>query len=320
MKNSVVLFLVFLALRAPAATGLVVPAEFAPASELQMTAETFLNYVADFSRIQDRVGSFTVLARSTAAAEELREAFRAAGGRSAKLRPRVVSHDSFWFQDFGPIYVRTASGIESRDFSYTRYNRVRDDEVPGALGALDGTVNVKVALRFEGGNFISDGAGTCFSSTRIYEQNSELPPAEVRTRMKSALGCDRLVTLAPLVDDVTFHIDLFAKLVGPKTFIVGDFIDHPVNRAAMDRNARALEALGYRVLRLPVRNAGKGYATHLNSFLLNGTVLLPEYGIPEDETAEALYTDLGYRVEKLSAAHLIGYGGALHCILRSRPQ
>lgn len=167
---------------------------------------------------------------------------------------------------------------------------------------------------------ISDGQGRCFTSSRIYEQNSQLSQAEVDQIMRLELGCRSLSVLEPLADDVTFHIDLFAKLVNLKTFIVGDFVDHKVNQERMNRNVEKLQRLGYKVHRLKVRSpVARVYLTHLNSFLLNGTVLLPSYGVPEDLEAAKLYQSLGFQIIQFPAQDLVLQGGSIHCVMRSLP-
>ena len=297
------------------------PAEFAPASELQMTAETFRRLSAALIGTVERTADIVVITRSQTEASRLQSEYASIGGDTRRLRTHVIAYNSFWYQDYGPIYSFDASGLlVSNDFIYSRYNRRADDAVPAALAKLQNVVNRPVSMNFEGGNFISDGRGTCFASSRIYEQNPHLSADQVNALMFANLGCQRMVTLPPLVDDITFHIDLYAKLVNDNTFLVGDFVDHPKNKELMDQNAQFLRDLGYKVIRIPVRSRGRGnYMTHINSFLINGYAIVPAYGIAEDKIAEDVYTKLGYRVLLVNARDLYGSGGAIHCILRSKP-
>lgn len=298
------------------------PAEFAPAAELQMTAETFRRMERGLVGTIDRVADLVVLVRNEREARTLASEWKQLGGNEARLKPQVITYDSFWYQDYGPFYSVDPSGaLVSNDFVYNRYNRRNDDAVPEKLAAGQGTVNRKVTMNYEGGNFISDGKGRCFASTRIFEQNPQLTQAQVKQLMEANLGCRELIALTPLLDDITYHIDLFAKMTDDHTFIVGDFVDHPRNKEIMDRNAATLQALGYAVHRLPVHSPSpRDYRTHVNAFLLNGYVLLPSY---DDEggnrEAAALYERLGFKVVGVDVSDLTGSGGAVHCILRSKP-
>ena len=69
-----------------------------------------------------------------------------------------------------------------------------------------------------------------------------------------------------------------------------------------------------------MRSRGRGnFLSHINSFFINGYALVPAYGIAEDQVAEEIYTSLGYKVLMINARDLSGTGGAIHCILRSKP-
>lgn len=297
------------------------PAEFAPASELQMTSETFRRMSHALVGTIDQTTDIVVIVKSRSEERKMISDFAAIGGNTARLHPTVMSYNSIWYQDYGPIYSFDISGkLISNDFIYSRYNRRSDDAVPASLASVQNVVNRSVSMDFEGGNFISDGNGTCFASNRVYQQNPKLSEAQVKALMQANLGCQQLVTLAPLVDDITFHIDLYAKLVSDNTFLVGDFVDHAENKKLMDKNAQILQSMGYAVIRLPVRSRGyRDFSSHINSFLINGYALVPAYGIAEDKTAEAVYAGLGYRVLMVNVSDLGGMGGAIHCILRSKP-
>ena len=298
------------------------PAEFAPAAELQMTAETFRRMHASLAGTVGRVADLVVLVKSASEARSLASAWKSAGGDEARLRTQVIPYDSFWYQDYSPFYSVGADGrLVSNDFIYNRYNRRNDDAVPAKLAAAQGVPNRQVTMSFEGGNFISDGKGRCFTTSRIYQQNPGLSQEQVKQLMEANLGCRELIVLTAMVEDITFHIDLFAKMLDDHTFLVGDFVDHARNKEIVDRNAATLAALGYRVERFPVRSPSfQDYRTHVNAFLVNGYAILPEYGGEGDREAAALYEKLGFKPVVIDVSDLTGAGGAVHCILRSKPR
>lgn len=300
---------------------LVTPTEFAPSTELQMTSETFRRIQRAIIGTLDQQIDFVVLVSSDSEAQRITSDFGRLGGNTSRVKALNIRHNSFWYQDYGPIYSIDGDGkLVSNDFNYTRYNRYQDDASPEVLAGIQGVRNRKVTMNYEGGNFVADGKGTCFASHRIYDQNPQLRPAQVDDLMKASLGCQKMVILTPLVDDVTFHIDLFAKLVADNTFFVGDFPAGTENKELQDENARALEAMGYDVVRIPVLNPNSGnYLTHINTFLINGYALMPTYGIKEDKIAKAAYERAGYKVLEIDSRDLQNTGGAVHCILRSKP-
>jgi agmatine/peptidylarginine deiminase len=298
------------------------PGEFAKVSELQMSKTTFEKIAKQAAGTLDQVVDFRVIVRSESEANYLREKFKSYGGNVDRLYTSVINYDSIWYQDYGPIYSVDATGeLVANDFIYNRYGRVNDDKVPVKIAAIEQTSLRKVTMNYEGGNFVSDGHGTCFASTRMYQQNPQLNANQVNELMRANLGCENLVALKPLENDITYHIDLFAKLVDYHTFFVGDFIDQPTNKKIMDENAKTLESLGYKVERIKVRStSASNHRTHINTFLVNGYAIMPTYGIPEDDLSAHAYEAMGFKVLRIKSNDLEGQGGAIHCIMRSKPQ
>lgn len=298
------------------------PAEFDPATELQMTAETFQRMHRQLVGTVDRTADLVVIVRNSSEARSVASAWKSAGGAENRLRTQMIAHDSFWYQDYSPFYSVGADGkLVSNDFVYNRYNRVNDDAVPERLAQQQGVMNRKVTMFYEGGNFISDGKGRCFATSRIYQQNPQLSQDQVKQLMAANLGCRELIVLTAMVDDITFHIDLWAKMIDDHTFLVGDLVDHPRNKEIVDKNAATLAALGYNVVRFPVHSpASMDYRTHVNAFFINGYVILPEYGGEGDREAVPLYEKLGFKPIVIDVSDLTGAGGAVHCILRSKPR
>ena len=301
--------------------GVVTPAEFMPASELQMTEYTFNLLGHPLVGTVEESAKIVVLVTSASAKARVESQWQQWGGLPQHLKAWVSTHNSIWYQDYGPIYARGSDGhLVSNDFTYNRSGRTQDDAVPAHLATLDGITNNPVGMNYEGGNFVSDGHGRCLASKKILTQNANLTRTQVEQLMAANLGCAELLLFEPLQDDYTLHIDLFIKLVGVDTAFVGDFVDHPENNRIMDANAQRLVDMGYHVQRLPVRSRGaKNYLTHINTFTINGWALVPEYGVAEDQDAKAAYEAAGFKVILIPAQDLENTGGAIHCILRSKP-
>ncbi len=297
------------------------PAEFQPAAELQLAFPSFALFKNALVGTVEKTALIRVLVSSRAQGASVINDFKAAGGDPARLQAVVMPFDSPWYQDYGPIFSYDGQGkLFSNDFVYNRFGRKNDDAVPALLAKADGLRNNSVTMFYEGGNFISDGQGTCLASTRIFEQNPQLTRPQVEALLFANLGCQKLITLTPLAEDITYHIDLFAKLLSPKTILIGDFYDHPRNRQIMNDNAASLSKMGYDVIRMPVKSRGtRNYLSHINTFLINGYALMPTYAIPEDAVSAKIYQNAGYKVIGIPAQSLQGTGGAIHCILRSKP-
>jgi hypothetical protein len=73
----------------------------------------------------------------------------------------------------------------------------------------------------------------------------------------------------------------------------------------------------YEIVRIPMPNVYSGVVrSYTNSLIVNDMVLVPTYGISEDDSALALYQSLypAYDIVGLDCADIIESGGAIHCV------
>ena len=242
-----------------------------------------------------------------------------------------VAHDTMWIRDYGPITVRNQRGgatIVDADYDVSR---LLDDEAPTVLAKLLHVPVVRLPLRIDGGNLLSNGAGLAISTTRMLEENG-LPPsdlAEFRQAVERGFGLRELVMLEPLEGETTGHIDMFAAFTSPNTVVVARMRaeDDPLNNAILDRNADRLAAVKLadgkllRVVRIPMPPTNDGvWRTYANVVFVNGVLLTPIYSDVNDAVArnEAMSTFSrllpGWRVVGVDASRIIESAGALHCI------
>ena len=190
-----------------------------------------------------------------------------------------------------------------------------------------------------GGNYMSDGQGTGFVGDVIFSENPFLTEQFVEKRLKQLLGLDDLIILeSQLVNlkkggDATGHIDMFSKMIDKNSILVGQWtLDYP-NYQLVEENVHKLENLGYKIIRIPMlRNPkdpddynNKTIWSYTNSLIINGTnnkvVLLPIYGVPEDEIAISIYEQAmpDFEIRGILCDHIIEYCGAIHCTTMTRP-
>jgi agmatine deiminase len=238
-----------------------------------------------------------------------------------------------WLADWGPLFVSTGrERLAIVDLSYTG-KRVNDDAVPTKLARYHGLPVYRPEMEFDGGNILSDGAGTCFAAYRMDDASSQPPPSEAQNdRLRKNLGCQKVIWLDALVGEPTGHIDMFLKVAPDNTLLLGQYapaIDEE-NAELLDNHARRLLAArsatgsAYRVVRVPMPDNLDGvYRTYLNSVVINQVVLVPTYhghSRMEPAVLAAHRTAFpGRQVILVPADDIIRDGGALHCITRTRP-
>jgi agmatine/peptidylarginine deiminase len=253
--------------------------------------------------------------------------------------------DAKWARDFSPIsvYEPGPNGDGRLGFVDPHYydRRSNDDAIPGVLAELIGVPRFGLEgddedpadehrLYLEGGNYMTDGAGTCIMSNDVPDDNRGNPDADTFEKAEALLaeylGCEEVIWLKPVPNTSTGHVDLYAKLLTPVDVLVIDFPDQSGNNAAadpiVDENAAVLEAAGFDVHRITVPSLGAGvlgwtYKTYTNSVMLNSRILVPTYGAPEyDAAALDLYAEIlgaGYTVVGIDSSRIAAQGGAVHC-------
>jgi MYXO-CTERM domain-containing protein len=242
------------------------------------------------------------------------------------------SIESFWTVDYGPYWVEDGNGVLSIiDPRYYPY-RVNDDAIPAKLGALLGVNVYRPDLDYEGGNLLSDGHGTCFSTGMHVAENLPLTQAEVEQHLLDYFGCSHVIWLWPAIGEGTGHIDMFFKNASDTVLVLGAFdpADDAANAELLDRNAEILAAAtnasgaAFEVLRVPMpANADGVFRSYTNGIVVNDLALVPVYANHAEHEAEALAVFAqafpGRTVVPIESEDIIEWGGAIHCVTRTRP-
>lgn len=253
--------------------------------------------------------------------------------------------NSVWSRDYGPwsAYTNDVDTLITIDWIYNR-PRPADDAVPGAVATLLNTplyqtTTAPYDLVHTGGNFMTDGFGTGFSSELVLDENSlaggfnvNHTAAEVDSIMNQFMGISRYIRMPTLPYDVIHHIDMHMKLLDEETLLFGQYptgiADGPqieANLLYVLNNYNSVYGTPYKIVRVPMPddnnlwpNNGGDYFTYTNSSFINKTIILPIYGIPEDSTAINIYRNQlpGYKVVPINCAGMISALGALHCITK----
>lgn len=244
--------------------------------------------------------------------------------------------DSIWAVDFGPYFVKNGDGQVAIVDPHYYLERINDNAIPEKMGDLLGMTVYRPDLNFEGGNFFSDGQGTCYSTTMVHESNTKYTAGEIDQIFLDYFGCQKMFWLTPLQGEGTGHIDMFFILASPTDVIVGSFLQSQdaTNKTAMDDNAALFEGAtnfagdSLTVHRIPMPNPGSDYygriwRSYTNGLRLNDAYLVPtftEHSAYELDAIAVLNTALpGVATVSVPSDAIMPWGGAIHCTTRSKP-
>ena len=242
---------------------------------------------------------------------------------------------TLWMRDYGPLTVERDGKIGFVDLRYYP-GRLYDDALPQLLSQKWNINNFRMPVDFEGGNFMSDGHGTCYATTAVLSRNPGATESMIRAYFSRYLGCHQLVLLHPLYGEGTGHIDMFAKLADRNTVVLGQYrksqndtrrgtID-AVNADILDNNAAILsnvtlaDGSGLQVVRMAMpTHSDYNFRTYVNTQFINGVNLVPVYQNDQRFEQEALQQWQSamptWQHVPVDATELITWAGAVHCIL-----
>jgi agmatine/peptidylarginine deiminase len=283
--------------------------------------------------------------QSPAHAAEVRARLRGAGAPAERLGFAIAGADDTWARDHGPLTVLTGSGPRLLDFRFNgwggKFAADRDDAITATLvgaGSFAATPLERQALVLEGGALETDGRGTLLATRHAVlteTRNPGLGRDAIETALRAALGIERFLWLAHgslSGDDTDGHIDTLARFCDPGTIAYAtadpDDTDHPGLAAMAGELAALRQADGrpYRLVPLPppgrhVADGRRLPATYANFLVINGAVLLPVYGVPNDGAAAARLEACfpGREIVPIDCRAVIRQNGSLHCLTMQFP-
>lgn len=249
-----------------------------------------------------------------------------------------VPLDDVWLRDSGPIFVQAPDGrVSFVHWAFNAWGRkfdwALDDEVPEALATHLGLDHFDVDVVLEGGSIDTDGNGTVLTTRQCLlepSRNPHLRETDLAGLLADYLGFDRLVWLDRGLegDHTDGHVDTIARFVAPGRVAacVASPDDEP-NHTVLAHNVAILRRAGLDVVEVPVpaeRRTFEGERlplTYVNFCLVNGAVLVPQYGDMHDERALRIIGEAfpDRKAVGVDSAAIITSGGSLHCLTQQQP-
>lgn len=245
--------------------------------------------------------------------------------------------DDIWVRDYGPLVALDNKGervvVAMIYDPLPNYPQERDNLMPERWAAHEGFSLMRMDFHGEGGNVWTDGDGTLLMTNQAYRLNPDLNRDELLRRLHAAFDFEKLILLPRLRVEETGHIDLLTKLGNANTV----FISAPTAtfsadrlRAARAQLRRETNARGqhYRLVELPTPPLYWNWfgfpvrRSYTNALTVNGRILVPIYGIPDDDKAIRVYSDAmpDMTIVPIDSHMGANGGGAVHCMTKEVPQ
>jgi agmatine deiminase len=231
-----------------------------------------------------------------------------------------------------------------------------DDQVAVKVAELEGVDWYQAPFVLEGGSIDVDGAGTVLTTAECLlnpNRNPEFSQAELTESLREYLGAEQVIWLPRGVyrDETSGHVDNMARFVAPGKVLLTWTDDE--EDPQFERSSEALEVLmasrdaagrQLKVIKIhqpgplhysaaevagvdlvdstTLRVAGNRLAgSYVNSYLGNGVVVLPAFGVPEDAAAQEVYRGLfpNHKIIAVPGREILLGGGNIHCVTQQVP-
>jgi agmatine deiminase len=253
-----------------------------------------------------------------------------------RVRYTVLPTDDMWIRDYGPAVGLNGRGeqvVVHGIFSpLPNYPQDRDAAMSARWAAHEDIPALALDLHIEGGNVWSDGEGTLITTEHVLKANPDLTHAELERRLRQVFAFTKLIVLPLLQHEETGHVDLLMKLASSEVALLTDpklfYNGSNLNAARLIlRQVRNACDRPYTVELLPALPPYLNWGvypiwrTYTNALTVNGRVLVPTYGVREDEQALRIYerTMPDHTIVPIDCRVTVNGGGAVHCLTREIP-
>ena len=334
---------------------IILPAEWNPQSGVLLT---WPHQDTDWAPYLDEaVACFVSIAKEILKREkliivtpEIEEAKKALGevDYSSVIFREIYSNDS-WIRDHGPISTIVNEVPYLLDFTFNgwgmKFPANYDNQISKQLYSSDvfasevGYQNMMHVV-LEGGSIESDGKGTILTTSECLlsvNRNEYRSKEEIEDYLKLIFGLERVLWLNNgylAGDDTDSHIDTLARFCSEDTIAYvkceDESDEHFEELQLMESELkvfRTLDGRPYNLIPLPMAEAvyfedERLPATYANFLIINGAVLVPEYGSYKDaEAKEQLQKAFPDReIVGINCLPLIKQHGSLHCVTMQIPE
>lgn len=265
-----------------------------------------------------------------------------------RLATACIPTNDTWTRDYGPICVEQDGTMVPLDFTFNgwgmKFAANHDNLVNEHLdfrGIFAHSMSSQRDMVLEGGSIESDGRGTLLTTTSCLLSHNRNPfwtKDEIERQLCRRLGSKKVLWLSEGYipgDDTDGHIDTLARLAPGNVILHATAQPGQEEYDSLRRMAEELSSMtnaqGEAFTHVPLpapdtildEDGMRLPATYANYLVLNGQVLVPTYGQPDNDKAAIdiiaqVFTDR--KVSGIDCRALIQQHGSLHCATMQLPQ
>lgn len=328
--------------------GYYMPAEWEPHERTWMAWPTresvwgnrFQDTKREFAAVAHAIRHFEPLTMVVNASDEAEA--RAMLGSDVDLL--IAPIDDSWARDSGPSFlINQSGGLAGVDLEFNAWGGKyhpcdRDEAIGERILESCGAFRIGSQLVGEGGGICVDGHGTMLTTESCLlnpNRNPGWSKSDVEAELIRTFGITKIIWLPGNVEETETdgHIDGIAMFADVGTVIFETVADksEPWSQIA-EENLRALQAstdaFGNKLHIVVIDDASNADAigekfcrSYVNFYFTNGGIIMPKYGIPEDDKAREALQNIhpNREIVQLNIDNIAIGGGGIHCITQQQP-
>jgi agmatine/peptidylarginine deiminase len=241
-----------------------------------------------------------------------------------------------WARDSSALCVEENGEVKLLDFIFTgwggKFDAHLDNEMSRAIANRYSATMESYNFILEGGGVESNGNGIVLTTSECVlnkNRNHTLDSIEITQKLSAYLGATEILYLNHgylAGDDTDSHIDTLARFCDEKTIMYvkcnDESDEHYKELKLMEEELQELEiSHGFKLVALPMTDEmiyddERLPATYANFLIVNGAVIVPIYGLSQDEEVLEIFrkTFVGREIVGVDCSVLVRQHGSLHCV------
>jgi agmatine deiminase len=225
-----------------------------------------------------------------------------------------------WVRDFMPVQVGPGEYVRFRyapDYLDGYEHLITDFHQLDPIPEIERCRASDVIL--DGGNVV-DWGRRCLVTDKVFRENPKIARGDLLGQLRELLAVEEVLVVPNEPGDVTGHADGIVRFLDEETVVINDYsqLDSCYwNRltSALRRARLRWVAVPYRPIDGPPGELPPAFGNYVNFLRVGDLVVLPGYGIPEDDQARRVIQRAlpGVAVVQVDCSALSTEGGALNC-------